>query len=126
MGNGNVMNDKKKKEITGNKPPIDNEKDKKEVQKMIEQRRQISFTPANKPSLNNNNIPKIIENQNTIIMNEGFRSLSSAPLKYLDNDALILTDYFDKVINNERDEIEKINYKFRHSFYQFNDYQDIE
>ena len=126
MGNGTVKDNKTNKEIIGNKPPQDVEKDKKEVEKMIEQRRQISFSPSNKPSLNSNNISKFNENKNTIIMNKGLRSLSSAPLKYLDNDALILTDYFDKVINNERDEIEKINYKFRHTFFQFNDYQDVE
>ena len=126
MGNGTVKDNKTNKEIIGNKPPQDVEKDKKEVEKMIEQRRQISFSPSNKPSLNRNNISKFKENKNTIIMNKGLRSLSSAPLKYLDNDALILTDYFDKVINNERDEIEKINYKFRHTFFQFNDYQDVE
>ena len=126
MGNGTVKDNKTNKEIIGNKPPQDVEKDKKEVEKMIEQRRQISFSPSNKPSLNSNNISKFKENKNTIIMNKGLRSLSSAPLKYLDNDALILTDYFDKVINNERDEIEKINYKFRHTFFQFNDYQDVE
>ena len=126
MGNGTVKDNKTNKEIIGNKPPQDVEKDKKEVEKMIEQRRQISFSPSNKPSLNSNNISKFKENKNTIIMNKGLRSLSSAPLKYLDNDALILTDYFDKVNNNERDEIEKINYKFRHTFFQFNDYQDIE
>ena len=126
MGNGTVKDNKTNKEIIGNKPPQDVEKDKKEVEKMIEQRRQISFSPSNKPSLNRNNISKFKENKNTIIMNKGLRSLSSAPLKYLDNDALILADYFDKVINNERDEIEKINYKFRHTFFQFNDYQDVE
>ena len=126
MGNGTVKDNKTNKEIIGNKPPQDVEKDKKEVEKMIEQRRQISFSPSNKPSLNSNNISKFKENKNIIIMNKGLRSLSSAPLKYLDNDALILTDYFDKVINNERDEIEKINYKFRHTFFQFNDYQDVE
>ena len=126
MGNGTVKDNKTNKEIIGNKLPQDVEKDKKEVEKMIEQRRQISFSPSNKPSLNSNNISKFNENKNTIIMNKGLRSLSSAPLKYLDNDALILTDYFDKVNNNERDEIEKINYKFRHTFFQFNDYQDIE
>ena len=126
MGNGTVKDNKTNKEIIGNKPPQDVEKDKKEVEKMIEQRRQISFSPSNKPSLNSNNISKFKENKNTIIMNKGLRSLSSAPLKYLDNDALILTDYFDKVINNERVEIEKINYKFRHTFFQFNDYQDVE
>ena len=126
MGNGTVKDNKTNKEIIGNKPPQDVEKDKKEVEKMIEQRRQISFSPSNKPSLNSNNISKFKENKNTIIMNKGLRSLSSVPLKYLDNDALILTDHFDKVINNERDEIEKINYKFRHTFFQFNDYQDVE
>ena len=126
MGNGTVMNNRKKEEITGNKPQRDNEKDKKEVEKMIEQRRQISFTPSSKPSLNSDNFSKFDENKNTIIMNKGFRSLSSAPLKYLDNDALILTDYFDKVNTNEFEEIEKINYKFRHTFYRFKDYQDIE
>ena len=89
MGNGTVKDNKTNKEIIGNKPPQDVEKDKKEVEKMIEQRRQISFSPSNKPSLNSNNISKFKENKNTIIMNKGLRSLSSAPLKYLNINNLI-------------------------------------
>ena len=126
MGNGSVIVPKEKEKIREEKPPRDIEKDKKEVEKMIEQRRHISFTPIKKSSIKIEQNPNFNGNKNIIRMNNGFRSFSSAPLKYSDNDALILTDYFEKINDNEKEEIEKMNYKFRHSFYQFNDYQDIE
>ena len=126
MGNGSVIVPKEKEKIREEKPPRDIEKDKKEVEKMIEQRRHISFTPIKKSSIKIEQNPNFNGNNKVITMNNGFRSFSSAPLKYSDNDALILTDYFEKINDNEKEEIEKMNYKFRHSFYQFNDYQDIE
>ena len=126
MGNGSVIVPKEKEKIREEKPPRDIEKDKKEVEKMIEQRRHISFTPIKKSSIKIEQNPNFNGNNKVIRMNNGFRSFSSAPLKYSDNDALILTDYFEKIHDNEKEEIEKMNYKFRHSFYQFNDYQDIE
>ena len=39
---------------------------------------------------------------------------------------LVLTDYFDKINDKDKEELERMNYRYKHSFYHLNSYQDPE
>ena len=49
---------------------------------------------------------------------------NSAPIQYKDNN-LILTNYFDKIIDKEKEELDRIYYKYTHTFYNFNNNNQI-
>ena len=126
MGNGSVIENKKTPNINENISSKDVEKDKKEVQKTVEERRHVSFTPTTKKYENIEKKSTSNENKEVITVNGGFQRLKSAPLNYPYTSNLILTDYFDNTLDKDKEEIEKLNYRYNHTFKQFNEYQDIE
>ena len=104
-----------------------------EVQKAIEYGRMQSFQPTNAKekrepydwksnnrsnSNNNNNYKNNIYNNMAKRPDKTYNKINSAPYQYNDNN-LALTDYFDKMTDKEKDELDRINYKYRHSFCGF-------
>ena len=63
------------------------------------------------PNLDDVNIPKNIPNKE---MNK----IKSAPFQYTDTN-LVLTDYFKNINDKDKEELDRINYKYTHSFYNF-------
>ena len=82
MGNGSVIENKKTPNIKENISSKDVEKDKKEVQKTVEERRHVSFTPTTKKYENIEKKSTSNENKEVITVNGGFQRLKSAPLNY--------------------------------------------
>ena len=126
MGNGSVNENKKTPNIKENILSRDVKKEKKEGQKMIEEKRHSSFTPTTKKYENIEKKPTPNQNKEVITMNSDFQRLKSAPINYPYTSSLILTDYFDNILDKDKEEIEKMNYRYNHTFKQFNEYQDIE
>ena len=128
MGNGTIIN--KPNEKTKNENNNDTEKQKSDFEKEIEFRRRVSFQPI--APINNNIYNKFKNPQNIIVIKkESIRKQNSSPLKYNktnnnDDNIFALTDYFDKINDKEKEELEKINYKFNHTFYQLNESKDPE
>ena len=129
MGNGTIINEPNEKTKKEKNDEI--EKQKSDFEKEIEFRRKISFQPIS--LVNNNNVDNKVKNPQNIITikKESIKKQNSSPLKYNktnnnDENILVLTDYFDKINDKEKEELEKINYKFNHTFYQLNEPKDPE
>ena len=64
------------------------------------------------PNLDDVNIPK------NKLPNKDMNKIKSAPLQYTDTN-LVLTDYFENINDKDKEELDRINYKYTHSFYNF-------
>ena len=73
------------------------------------------FNNTNKvpyPNLDDINISKIQ------LQKKPMDKIKSAPIKYTDTN-LVLTDYFENINDKDKEELDRINYKYTHSFYNF-------
>ena len=128
MGSGAVKNEPKEKF----KKEINNEieKHKPDSEKEIEFRKKTPFQPNER--INNNTNNKCKNPQNILIIKEEtIKKQKNSPLNYNKTDKneeniFALTGYFDQVNDKEKEELEKINYKFNHTFYQLNESKDPE
>ena len=50
--------------------------------------------------------------------NKDMNKIKSAPLQYTDTN-LVLTNYFENINDKDKEELDRINYKYTHSFYNF-------
>ena len=64
------------------------------------------------PNLDDVNIPK------NKPPNKDMNKIKSAPLQYTDTN-LVLTNYFENINDKDKEELDRINYKYTHSFYNF-------
>ena len=95
---------------------------KPNVKELIENGRKATFgtiktfkegqTDKNHPNLYDVNIPKIQ------LQKKPMDKIKSAPIKYTDTN-LVLTDYFENINDKDKEELDRINYKYTHSFYNF-------
>ena len=117
MGNGNIINDKGDgKDKTKNNDEVNKNDNKNNLQEKIDRGRQELFNPIPQPQNKNK--------QNLIVSRRLIKKINSAPLEY--NNNLVLTDYFDKINDKDKEELERMNYRYKHSFYHLNSYQDPE
>ena len=117
MGNGNIINDKGDgKDKTKNNDEVNKNDNKNNLQEIIDKGRQELFHPIPQPQNKNK--------QNLIVSRRLIKKINSAPLEY--NNNLVLTDYFDKINDKDKEELERMNYRYKHSFYHLNSYQDPE
>ena len=113
------------------------------IEKIIYTGRKQTFQPINLTNsiggnTQNNNLNNNFNNnskmpfQNPINPNNIFHrpvkremiKANSSPIQYKD-DNLLLTDYFDNIIDKEKEELDRIYYKYTHTFYNFNNNNQI-
>ena len=88
---------------------------------MIKNGRKETFRPIKtfeegKPGQNQfNNDVNIPKNKPA---NKDMNKIKSAPLQYTDTN-LVLTNYFENINDKDKEELDRINYKYTHSFYNF-------
>ena len=112
--------------------------EKPDVEQLIKDGRNETFHPiktfeeteTNKNENNNNNV--IDQNQKNNILpypnlddtdnippKKIMNKIKSAPIQYTDTN-LVLTNFFDNnIIDKDKEELDKINYKYNHSFHNF-------
>jgi len=102
------------------------------VNKLIENGRKATFRPIKtfeegKPGqnqFNNNNNQVPYPNLDDVNIpknkppNKDMNKIKSAPLQYTDTN-LVLTNYFENINDKDKEELDRINYKYTHSFYNF-------
>ena len=117
MGNGNIINDKGDgKDKQKNNNEVNKNDNTNNLQEKIDKGRQELFHPIPQPQNKNK--------QNLIVSRRQIKKINSAPLEY--NNNLVLTDYFDKINDKDKEELERMNYRYKHSFYHLNSYLDPE
>ena len=123
MGTSSVKENKEKEKENGQSSTTNN----------IETRRRNSFQPFTQPNnnpvsnnpINNNYNQNNFSNSSNQINNykpapiKTMDRTESAPIKYTYNN-VELTDYFDHIYDKDKEEFDKIYYKYTHSFYNFN------
>ena len=110
MGNGNVNEENNNAET---KPK------ESDTNKIIATGRNNTFQPINSTNNNENNKPITFPSQHNIIINKPTNVIN----KYKDNN-LVLTDYFDQTNDKDKEELDRMNYKYKHSFYEFKTLQN--
>ena len=112
----------------------ENNKENKDESKSIEIRKRYSFQPITQPKDNplnnkaqnnnnynlnnyNNNYSNNINNYKAPI--KEIDRADSAPINYTYHN-LELTDYFDNIFDKDKEDFDKIYYKYTHSFFNFN------
>ena len=103
--------------------------EKPNVEKMIEKKRVETFRPIktfeetennNDPNQKNNILPyPNLDDTDNIPPKKIMNKIKSAPIQYTDTN-LVLTNFFDNnIIDKDKEELDKINYKYNHSFHNF-------
>ena len=103
--------------------------EKPNVEKMIEEKRVETFRPIktfeetennNDPNQKNNILPyPNLDDTDNIPPKKIMNKIKSAPIQYTDTN-LVLTNFFDNnIIDKDKEELDKINYKYNHSFHNF-------
>ena len=103
--------------------------EKPNVEKMIEEKRVETFRPIktfeetenyNDPNQKNNILPyPNLDDTDNIPPKKIMNKIKSAPIQYTDTN-LVLTNFFDnKIFDKDKEELDKINYKYNHSFHNF-------
>ena len=96
---------------------------------MIEKKRVETFRPIktfeetennNDPNQKNNILPDPnLDDTDNIPPKKIMNKIKSAPIQYTDTN-LVLTNFFDNnIIDKDKEELDKINYKYNHSFHNF-------
>ena len=107
----------------------ENNKENKDESKIIEIRKRDSFKPItqlkdeplnnNAQNNNNYNLNNYNNNYSNNINNYKAPIKESAPINYTYHN-LELTDYFDNIFDKDKEDFDKIYYKYTHSFFNFN------
>ena len=103
--------------------------EKPNVQKLIKEKRVETFRPIktfeetennNDPNQKNNILPyPNLDDTDNIPPKKIMNKIKSAPIQYTDTN-LVLTNFFDNnIIDKDKEELDKINYKYNHSFHNF-------
>ncbi len=103
--------------------------EKPNVEKLIEKKRVETFRPIktfeetennNDPNQKNNILPyPNLDDTDNIPPKKIMNKIKSAPIQYTDTN-LVLTNFFDNnIIDKDKEELDKINYKYNHSFHNF-------